>query len=750
MSGAFDASRRRFLRIGLTASGALVVGFRLDDALAQSSSVPPDLLGDELTELTAFVMIERGNRVVIGAPACETGQGAITAYPMLVAEELGVAWPQVRVTQLAYGYRETDGNASNRFGNQSGAIANPIGEAWTALRTAGATARAMLVAAAAREWSLPVEQLRTAEGHVIAPDDRRISYGALARGAASQPPPAQAPALKDPATFTLLGTPVRTTDVRNVVTGRTRYASDDFLSGGLIAVVLRCPHLGGRLESVDEAAARKVPGVREIVVLEPAAANTTIDGPSAAGIAVVAESTWAALQGRAALVPVWTPGPFPEESNATLAATAHALLDAATDGVVVRQEGDMPGSRKRARLSLSARYELPFLAHATMEPPSAAIELRQDGALLIAGIEDPDAASALIAELTGLPRSGIEIRLPRSGGSFGRRLRNDFVAEAVQVAKAVGKPVKLVWTREDDLANDRYRPFGLHAMTATLDRANRIAGWSHHCAATPASGREAGAPAWRGCVSAEAFPAGFVEHLDTQFHALESGLPRHDMRKLRHGFDTFATQCFLDEIAFETRRDPVRLRLDMLGEPREVPAGEGGIMFDTGRMAAVLSACAERIQWSTKRTDGHGLGIACHATGGGYVAHAFEIGMDGERVRIHRAVCVVDVGRVINPLGLENRVASAVVDGLSTALNLAVTVKAGQVQQKNFPDYRLLTAAGAPPKVEVHALPSTLDPVGVGELATSSVAAALANAIFATTTVRVRKLPLMPELLRML
>ncbi len=745
-------SRRQFLRISLTASGALLVGMR--SGVADAQALPLDLLGDDLTSLTAFVMIERDNRVVIGARGCESGQGVITSLPMMIAEELDVEWSQVRVQQLPYGYTEVDGQPSNRFGNQSLGTASSVREGWDDLRRAGAIARRLLLRAAADVWALPIDQLATDAGRVVAPQGSVLTYGALSRSAAGLAPDSVEPILKTADNYRIVGKPTRTVDARNLVSGRTRYAIDEFLTGALVAVVLRCPHLDGHLESVDDSATRKITGVRDVIAFDGPAADQDRDGVLAAGIAVLADNTWAALQGRDALKPVWSQGPWAEESSATLTASAHALLDAAVDGIAAREEGDLATSRKRARHQISARYELPFLAHATMEPPGALIELRENSVLLVAALQDPDGASRLIASMTGIARVSIEIRLPRSGGSFGRRLSNDYVAEAVTIAQRAQKPVKLVWTREDDLANDFYRPFGVHAMSATLDRANRVAGWMHHCAATPLNVRNSARrddPAWRDCLEPDAFPAGLVANLDKRFHALVSGMPRGRWRSGGHAFHAFATESFIDEIAFEVRRDAVAMRLEMLGEPREIAySGLGGPVFDTGRMAEVLRQCAERIQWNTRRGDGRGVGIACHFTDGGYAAHAFEISMQGENVRIHRAVCVVDVGRVINPLGLEGQVIGATIDGLSTALNLAITVKQGRVQQGNFTDYRLLPMRGTPERFDVHLIESSRDPVGGSEVAIASVAPALANAIFATTTVRIRKLPLMPELRRML
>ena len=344
--------------------------------------------------------------------------------------------------------------------------------------------------------------------------------------------------------------------------------------------------------------------------------------------------------------------------------------------------------------------------------------------------------------------------MTRAGGGFGRRLKNDYVAEAVLVAKAAGKPVKLMWTREDDLGHDFYRPFGVHAMTATLDRRKRITGWSHRCAATPRTYRDAGMkdrPSYTGCLEPDDFPAGLVANLDKTFFAVTSGMPRGWWRAPLHTFHAFAVQSFIDEIAVATRQDAVALRLGLLGEPRKLPyQGHGGPTFDTGRLANVLTRCAERIGWGTRRTDGHGLGIACHFTFGGYTAHAFEVSVEGSDLRIHRAVCVVDVGRVVNPLGVEAQMMGGTIDGISTALHLAITLKDGQVQQRNFPDYPLLRMAQAPRSVEVVLVESTEEPCGAGEMGVPSAAPALANAVYAATTVRVRKLPLMPQLMRML
>ncbi len=745
-----DAGRRRFLVVSLAAGGALLVSTR--PALAQD--IDPALIGDDLTAVGPFVRIERDNRIVIGARGCETGQGVMTSLPMLVAEELDVEWEQVLVTPLPYGYVDTGKGGTNRYGKQGTIGSASIPEGWSDLRQAGATARWLLLQAAAAEWKLDVGTLRTEAGEVIAADGRKLRYGALSRRAAGLAPPKQPVRLKAPSQYRIIGQPTRTTDARAIVTGRAEFGIDAWTANALVAVIARCPHQDGTLESWDDSEARKVAGVRDIIEIPGPKPDAPLDGVLAAGIAVLANSTWAALQGCKALRAEWKPGPWARESSNVLAARANERLDLDEDAIDVRSDGDFAKARKQARTVVEARYEMPFLAHATMEPPGALIDIRQDSARLVASLQDPDGASELISRMTGLPRKAIAIRMPRAGGSFGRRLRNDYVAEAVLVAKEAGKPVKLMWTREDDLQYDFYRPFGVHAMAATLDRRKKVTGWSHRVAATPENYRSANAasqPAWSGCIGADDFPAGLVANLDKRFFALESGVPRGPSRGSVQTFQAFAIQCFIDEIAVATKQDALALRLELLGEPRQIPyRGRGGPSFDTGRMANVLRIAAEKIGFGVRRDDGHGIGIACHYTFGGYAAHGFEVSVRGDDLILHRVVCVADIGRVINPLGAQAQMVGGTLDGVSAALNLAITIKDGQVQQKTFADYPLLRRAQAPRDVEVVLVESEAEPCGASDIAVPSAAPALANAVHAATTVRVRKLPLMPELLRRL
>ncbi|MGA9334771.1 MAG: molybdopterin cofactor-binding domain-containing protein, partial [Rudaea sp.] len=599
----------------------------------------------------------------------------------------------------------------------------------------------------AQQWNVPVERLHTESGDVVANDGRRIDYGSVAALAATLDPPGDKLPLKPATLWRIIGKAMPTADARDVVLGRTMYAIDADLADALVAVMVRCPYQDGTLDRLDDAQARAVPGVRKIVVVPGPKPDTPFDGLLAAGVAVLADNTWAALQGRNKLKITWKPASGPVESSAALATRANSLLDANRDGIVVRNDGDFASALKKSHMKLSARYTLPFLAHATLEPPNALIHLQKGKVLLIAGLHDPDGASHMLHDITGVPRNKIEIRLPRSGGDFGRRLHNDFVAEAAIIAQSVDVPVKLLWLREDDLQHDFYRPFGVHELQAGLDRHRKLSAWSQRCAATPRNYRDNAMrelPIFADCLDPGAFPAGVVANFEQTFFPVASRMPRGDWPD-SEGFSAFAVQSFLDEIARGAKLDPVELRLDLLKPARVLHDG-----LDTGRLAAVLQMAADKIEWKRKRYNGHGLGIACHAAGGAYGAHAFELSVRGNNIVFHRAICVADVGRVLNPLNLQAQLMGGTIQAISGALYLAITLKDGQVQQQGFSDYAPMRMAQAPRDVETFTIDSDAEPINANDIVMASAAPALANAIYAATTVRVRKLPLMPELLRLL
>ena len=737
-----STTRRQFLQISLS-GGALLASLSLPGVVRAATGTSG---ATDAVALGVFVRINPDNSVIIGARGCEIGQGVVTSLPMLIAEELDVKWEQVTVQQMPYGLAagKEPGQFIPPYGPQGAGGSTSISDSYFELRQAGAQIRALLVSAAARQWGVEAGSLTTREGAVWQGDTRSLTYGALATQAAALPMPAGPFNLKQAQDFRIIGKPTRVADCGDIVSGRARYGSDAHIPGMLFAVIARSPYLDGALASFDDSEAKKVRGVRQVLAIQgpnggPFARNL------AAGVAVVADNTWAALQGRKALKVLWTPGPHAMDSTRLLEQRCRAAL-AGSEGIKKgRGDGDMATAWTQAATRIEADYKMPFLAHSTMEPPGATIHITGDRAKLIASLQSPGGASRMINAITGIPRLNIEIELPRSGGGFGRRLENDFVAEATLIAQAVGKPIKLVWTRDDDLQNDFYRPFGVQRLRASADKNGKLTGWWHRVAATTRKYRSPGrdeSPDWIGTLDIDGFPAACVPNYLSEFVNVDFGLARGWWRAPLPTFAAYPTQCFVDEVAAALKRDPLELRLEMLGEPRDLPYSDhGGPLFSTYRLAAVLREAARRIDYGRRLPKGRGIGLACHFVFGGYTAHAMEVSTKGNDWRIERCVCVSDVGTVVNPSGVAAQLQGGTVDGISTALGLQITVENGRIQQSNFDGYPLLRMPDAP-AVETFLMPSALNPVGAGEMGIPSAAPALANAIFAASGRRLRDLPL--------
>jgi isoquinoline 1-oxidoreductase subunit beta len=729
-------SRRVFLWIGGSAAGGLVVGAVLPAGTSRravlgaatdsrSGAAPPAGLGP-------FIQIDPDGSVTMVAKNPEIGQGVKTALPMIVAEELEVEWSRVRVVQ---------GDLNPQFGEQFAGGSTAISDNWMALRRVGAAARQALIAAAAQRWNVATSECRTEPGLVVHPSSRRrLTYGELAADA-SHLTLEQNPPLKDPKDFKLIGTRVPVADAGDILKGRAAYGLDVRLPGMLRAVVYKAP-FGMRIERMREEEAKRMPGVRAVVPIHGLPNPTLL----VEGIAVVADTTWHAEQARQKLEVELAPigGAHANDSEALTAAFRKQI---AQPGTALRADGDPDRALRSAAKVVTADYEVPFLAHATMEPVNCTASVAGGAECDIWGpMQDPGGAQDLVAQVSGIARERIRIHLTRSGGGFGRRLLSDYVAEAALVSKAVGVPVQVVWTREDDLAHDYYRPAGLHRLSAWLDAQGNLVAWTHRLVNTSRyafAGRTDGPE--KSEMYPDDFPAGSIANLRLEYAAVPCAVPVGAWRSTLHSSNAFAVESFTDEVALAARRDPLAFRLALL-EPGRILKyrGHGGPEFNTGRLAAVLRTVAEKSGWGTQPPSGRAHGIAAHFTFGSYAAHVVEASADGAGgLRVHRVVCAVDCGLVVNRSGAESQVEGGIIDALGAALHGEITVKAGQVEQRNFDRYPLLRMNEAP-AVEVHFVNGAPNPTGLGEPPVPPVAPAVANAWFALTSQRVRRLPLVP------
>ncbi len=714
-------NRRAFL-IGTGAAGGLLI-------LGVKPALSAEAAGTAARSFkpNPFLEIGADGSVTLWAKNPEIGQGVKTALPMIVAEELEVDWESVRVVQA-----DLD---EDSFGDQFAGGSDAVRSNWQPLRQAGAVGRTLLVTAAARRWGVEPASCSAERGTVIhSPTGRRLGYGELAAEAAALPVPEKV-VLKDPGQFRLIGTPRRGVDNPAILTGRPIYGLDVRQPGMLFAVIARPPAFGATLVRFDPAPALAVAGVRQVVRIE-GLENPTHLLP---GVAVVADSTWAALRGRAALTVEWSE--VPAEGTNELLRSFEEL--AGRPGKVIREDGDATAALAGAARRVEAVYSVPFLAHAPMEPPNCTAVVRDGRCELWGPMQDPGGARGLAARVTGLPPAAVTVHMTRSGGGFGRRLMSDFAAEAAAVAKAAGRPVQVVWTREDDLQHDFYRPAGRHHLRAGLDGDGKLIAWTHHLVNTSRYAfRRDSSPPDASEMYSDDFPAGFVANLRAEYTAAPSRVPTGPWRSTLHSANAFAVQGFLDEVAAAAGRDPLALRRELLGAPRDLPyTHHGGPRFSTGRLRGVLDLAASQAGWGTPLPPGRGRGIACHFTFGSYVAHVAEVSVEAGAVKIHRLVAAVDCGIAVNPLGVEAQVIGATLDGLNAALQAEVTVAGGKAEQTNFHDYLLLRLAEAP-RVEVFIVPSREEPSGMGEIAVPTVAPAVVNALFAATGRRYRRLPL--------
>ncbi|HVS16518.1 MAG TPA: molybdopterin cofactor-binding domain-containing protein [Thermoanaerobaculia bacterium] len=724
MSTTTATSRRQFLSVSALAGGGMLLGARF--ALTGPRGVGAAAVDAEAT-LNAYVRIAPDGLVTIVAQNPEIGQGVKTMLPMLIAEELDVSWDRVRVEQADLDTELYRGQFAG------GSMATPMH--YDSMRRVGAAGRALLVAAAAERWGVVASELETSEGVVHhRASGKSAPYGELATEAAGlDAPDARSLALKDAKDFKIIGTPKPGVDNPAIVTGKPLYGIDVSLPGMKYAVFEKCPVFGGKVKSANLDAVRAAPGVAHAFVVE--GGSNPLEGLQS-GVAIVADTWWQANQARETLEVVWDEGSAAAQSSEGFAERALELAKEPPQQSL-RADGDLAAGLQSAVEVVEAAYSYPFLAHATLEPQNTTAQFKGGKLELWAPTQTPQGARKEVADLLGISEGAVTLHLTRMGGGFGRRLYNDPVLEAARIAKEVDAPVKLVWTREDDMRHDLYRPGGFHFLKGGVDAEGRIVAWRDHFVSF-GEGAQFSASAAMAPVE---FPQGFIANFALDASKMPLGVPTGALRAPTSNAISFVIQSFLDELAHAAGRDPLQLRLDLLDAA--IAAGTRTQM-DAKRMRAVVALVGERSGWGkTELAAGTGMGVAFHFSHRGYFAEVVQATVSQRgRVTVDQIWVVGDVGsQIVNPLNAVNQVQGAVLDGLAQALHQQITFEAGRTHQSNFHNFDLLTIAETPP-IDVHFLKTDHPPTGLGEPALPPVPPALCNAIFAATGKRVRSLPL--------
>lgn len=707
MSTVINLSRRDFLKTAGVLTGALVLGFRLQPAAAAEAAPEWGAVGAPFNP-NAWLEITPEGWIVVQVPWSELGQGPLTAIPMLLADELEADWDSIEVRKAWN---------DPRFGRMGTGGSRSVRTSWDPVRQAGASARQMLVLAAAARWSVPAAECRARKGEVVHErSGNRAGFGDLAEAASLLEVPQDVP-LKLPAERTLIGKSLPRLDTLAKITGEAEFGFDLRFPGLLFAAVARAPVFGAEVSSVDDAAARRMGGVRRIL-------------PIRSGVAVLADTTWQALQARDALDVQWTAGSEPDlDSDAITARLAAARPEAAA---VMRRDGDAAGALRGAHTVVSAVYELPFLSHSPMEPVNCTARLSEGVCEVYGPIQSVSWGQSVAAAAAGLDPGNVKVFPSYAGGGFGRRLMVDYVTDAVQLAKAAGCPVQVVMTREEDTRHGFYRPASRHSLQAGLDAGGDLVAWSHHLACPSISGQldPAGVPDGRdeGAVDGAATLPYRIGNLDVLYSMVNTPVPVGWLRSVYNTQNALANEAFLDEVARASGRDPVDLRLRLLpGDHRLLPT---------------LETARDHWVWPARLEKGRGQGVACHACFGSCVTMMAEVSSPAPgRVKVHRVLAVVDCGPVVHPDGMRSQIEGGVAYALSGLLHEGIRIRKGRVAQGNFDDYPILTLDEMP-EVTVVSIPSEDAIGGIGEPGYPPLGPAVLNALFDATGIRVRTLPL--------
>ncbi len=721
-------SRRQFVVGGAVAGAGMLIGVRLSGSLVRAQESDPGAKRPAPNPFVAYVHVKPDGQISLIVAKSEMGQGIKTGLAMILAEEAEVDFAAVRVEQAEtrpdlYAHLGTGGSGSTM-------------ENFMPLRRAGATVRELMIAAAAAKWNVPPAECEAKKGIVLhAKSSRQAGYGELVEAAQKLPLPDQEKVrLKDPAKFELIGHPVARVDVPSKVDGSAQFGIDVRVPQMVFAVVARCPTFGGKAAHFDAAKAKAIAGVREVFEIPAFGA----DKFTAGGVVVVADSTWTAMKGREALQITWDHGAAVSESSTGMQAALRAA--ASKSGKRVRNDGDVDAVLANGAKKVEALYEMPLLAHATMEPINITAHVRETEAEVWAPTQSPDWVQGTVAQVLGFKPDKVVVHTTLMGGGFGRRYMADFPAEVAQIAKVVGKPVQLLWTREDDMTHDFYRPATCHRMQGAVDAKGKPVAWFHTLASTSIRGF------WDPKAQAEEQEIGgaaqmpyAIPNVRLEFNPVASAVPRAWWRSVENSFNGFVVESFIDELAAAAGQDPVQFRKSLLVKPANwKPKNEDDV--DAARLRGVLELAAEKAGWGKPLPKGQGRGIAAFCSFGSYFAEVAEVTVKGSDFKIDRVVAAVDCGQIVNPESVRSQTEGAIIYGLSAALKNEITIKNGAVEQTNFDGYDPIRINEAPP-IEVHLVVNREAPGGMGEPGLPPIAPAVANAIFAASGQRLRKMP---------